>query len=56
MNHALDTFGDRAKALSWLATPNPALNDAQPVDLVQTSKGAEQVEEILTRIDYGIFS
>ncbi len=56
MAHAVDTFGDPAKARSWLVTPNPALNNAQPVELAHTSEGAAQVEEVLTRIDYGIFS
>ena len=56
MAHALETFGDLVKARSWLATPNPALNNAQPLELAHTARGAEQVDEILTRIDYGIFS
>jgi putative toxin-antitoxin system antitoxin component (TIGR02293 family) len=56
MAHALDTFGTADKARSWLATPNPALNDEEPLELARTAKGAERVEEVLTRIDYGIFS
>jgi putative toxin-antitoxin system antitoxin component (TIGR02293 family) len=56
MAHALDTFGDERKARSWLTTPNPVLDDREPFDLAQTPEGARRVEEILTRIDYGIFS
>jgi putative toxin-antitoxin system antitoxin component (TIGR02293 family) len=53
---ALDTFGDEQKAKSWLTTPNPVLNNQEPVQLARTADGARRVEEVLTRIDYGMFS
>ncbi len=56
MRHALDTFGNKVKALSWLSTPNPALDNAQPIELLEFPGGAERVEEVLIRIDYGIYS
>ncbi len=56
MAHALDTFGDEKRAKSWLTTPNPVLNDQEPVQLARTADGARRVEEVLTRIDYGLFS
>jgi putative toxin-antitoxin system antitoxin component (TIGR02293 family) len=56
VTHALDTFGDLEKAQSWLVTPNPALNDQEPAKLARTPDGTERVEEVLTRIDYGVFS
>lgn len=56
MAHALDTFGSKEKARSWLATPNPSLSDQRPIELARTIEGAERVDEVLTRIDYGIFS
>ena len=56
MAHALDTFGDDRKAKSWLSTPNPALDNQEPIRLVGTAEGVRQVDEVLTRIDYGIFS
>jgi putative toxin-antitoxin system antitoxin component (TIGR02293 family) len=56
MAHALDTFGDEQKAKSWLTTPNPVLNDQEPVQFARTSEGARLIEEVLTRIDYGMFS
>jgi hypothetical protein len=40
----------------WLTTPNPVLCNLQPIEIANTSEGAAQVEEVLTRIDYGIFS
>jgi putative toxin-antitoxin system antitoxin component (TIGR02293 family) len=56
MAHALDTFGDDRKAKSWLSTPNPALDDQPPICLVGTEEGTRRVDEVLTRIDYGMFS
>jgi putative toxin-antitoxin system antitoxin component (TIGR02293 family) len=54
--HALDTFGSTETADSWLDTPNAALRNQKPRTLANTAEGARQVEEVLTRIDYGIFS
>lgn len=54
--HALDTFGNAEIAESWLDTPNAALRNQTPRMLVNTAEGAKQVEEVLTRIDYGVFS
>jgi len=56
MAHALDTFGDEHRAKSWLTTPNPVLNNLEPVEIAQTPDGARRVEEVLIRIDYGMFS
>ena len=54
--HALDTFGNPETAESWLNTPNAALRNQTPRTVANTAEGAQQVEEVLTRIDYGIFS
>ena len=56
MAHAVDTFGDPMKARAWLTTPNPVLSNLQPIEIARTSDGLARVEEVLTRIDYGIFS
>lgn len=56
MVHAVETFGDSQKAKAWLATPNRALGQRRPLDLMGDSEGCRQVDEILGRIDHGIFS
>lgn len=56
MAHAVETFGNPVKAKAWLTTPNPVLSNEQPIELAQTAEGAARVEEVLIRIDYGIFS
>lgn len=52
---ARDTLGSTAKAREWLQTPNRALGGEKPLDLLDTDLGARQVEEVLLRLDHGIF-
>lgn len=56
ISQAVDTLGSIDKARVWLKTPNRALGGDVPLDLLDTDIGARQVEEILLRLDYGIFS
>lgn len=53
--HAEDVFGSADKARDWLLAPNRALGHT-PVDLLDTDAGTEAVEEVLYRIEHGIFS
>jgi putative toxin-antitoxin system antitoxin component (TIGR02293 family) len=56
MAHAIDTFGSETKASSWLRTPNLVLADQAPLDLLDTDAGVRQVETVLGRIEYGVYS
>ena len=40
----------------WLHTANRALGGQMPLQLLDTDLGSRQVEEILGRIEYGVFS
>jgi len=53
---AIETLGTEAKATNWMRTPNRALGGAVPLYLTSTDIGARQVEEVLARIEHGIFS
>jgi putative toxin-antitoxin system antitoxin component (TIGR02293 family) len=53
---AYGVFGEEAKAATWLARPNRALNGEVPIRLLDTDVGARQVEDILGRIEYGVVS
>ncbi|MFC6645831.1 antitoxin Xre/MbcA/ParS toxin-binding domain-containing protein [Granulicella cerasi] len=53
---AEDTLGSSAKASRWLQSPNLALGEEVPLDLLDTDAGAKTVETILLRIDYGVYS
>jgi putative toxin-antitoxin system antitoxin component (TIGR02293 family) len=54
--HARETFDDLANAVQWLQTPNRALRGEKPIDLLDTDTGVQQVETVLGRIAYGVFS
>lgn len=51
----LEVFGERKKFKLWLDTPNFALGNLKPKELLKDSSGKELVISELTRINYGIF-
>ena len=52
---ASQTFESDELALDWLRTPNHALAEQLPLDLLDTSLGAEMVMDTLGRIEHGVF-
>jgi putative toxin-antitoxin system antitoxin component (TIGR02293 family) len=52
----IDLFEDTKKALTWLQTPKNSLAGITPLAILSTEEGAKQVEEILYRTEYGIYS
>jgi putative toxin-antitoxin system antitoxin component (TIGR02293 family) len=53
---ALEVFGDSDRAMQWMREENPALRNEQPIHVMQTDKGREEVMNILGRIEHGILS
>lgn len=51
----LDVFGSTEKLKLWLNTPNFALGNLKPIELLKDSYGKELVISELTRISHGIF-
>ncbi len=56
LSQAIEVLGSIDKARLWLKTPNRALGCETPLDLLDTDIGTRQVEEVLLRLNYGIFS
>ena len=54
--HALEVFRDRDKAAAWVNRPNHVLGGCTPLSLLDTAIGVDQVDELLGRIEHGIFS
>jgi len=50
----LDVFGNIDKLKLWLNSPNYALGNLKPIELLKDSYGKELVISELTRINYGI--
>ncbi len=53
---AADTLGNGEKAAAWLKTPNRALRGGRPLDQLDTDPGVREVEDVLGRIAYGVYS
>ncbi len=49
-----EVFSNQEKALHWLSSPNPSLDGLTPLEAAATDKGYQEVEDILTRIEYGV--
>ena len=54
--NAAETLGSEEKASQWLKTPNRALRGQAPLDQLDTDPGVREVEDILGRISYGVYS
>jgi putative toxin-antitoxin system antitoxin component (TIGR02293 family) len=52
----IEVFGDEAKALRWLETPNFALGKQRPFELLGSEEGIQLVLDTLGRIEYGVFA
>jgi putative toxin-antitoxin system antitoxin component (TIGR02293 family) len=53
---AAETLGTGDKATAWLKTPNRALRGGRPLDQLDTDPGVREVEDLLGRISYGVYS
>ena len=56
VRQAADLFGDIQKARAWLKHPQYGLGGAVPLDYARTETGAREVENLLGRIKYGVYS
>jgi putative toxin-antitoxin system antitoxin component (TIGR02293 family) len=54
---AVDLFeGDVAAANRWLQTPQEVLGNQTPLELASTDVGAREVENLILRLEQGVFS
>ncbi|OLC17191.1 MAG: hypothetical protein AUH29_02810 [Candidatus Rokubacteria bacterium 13_1_40CM_69_27] len=53
---AEEILGTREKAAAWLRAPNRVLGGPSPLDCLDTDLGAQKVEQLLHRIEYGVYS
>ena len=56
LEHAAKIFGSTENARAWLKHPQRGLGGAIPLDYAETEVGAREVEKLLGRIDYGVYS
>lgn len=48
--------GDTEKAARWFVQPNRALGDISPLEMAATETGAREVENLIGRLEHGVFS
>lgn len=53
---ATEVFGTQAEAEAWLDRSALALDGRKPIDLLSTPAGVRSVEELLTRLEYGVYT
>jgi putative toxin-antitoxin system antitoxin component (TIGR02293 family) len=53
---ASDVLEDEAAAVRWLRSPQRALGEVKPLDLASTDAGAREVEQLLGRLEHGVFT
>ena len=56
LERAQEVFGNAEKARGWMNTQLVAFDGETPLERADTSIGASQVEDVLGRIDYGVYS
>jgi len=52
--HANRVFEDPEESADWIQSPNAALGKQQPLNLLDTDIGVQQVDQVLGRIEHGI--
>lgn len=48
--------GNVTAAVNWLTSPKKALNHFSPMALARTELGAKEVEDLIGRLEHGVFS
>jgi putative toxin-antitoxin system antitoxin component (TIGR02293 family) len=56
LKQAVDLFGSVERGRSWLKFPQRGLGGAVPLDYAQTEGGALEVERLLGRIEYSVYT
>jgi putative toxin-antitoxin system antitoxin component (TIGR02293 family) len=54
--HATRVFGSQEAAESWLGRPAVGLDQRRPLDLMATPVGLALVEQLLGRIEHGVYA
>jgi putative toxin-antitoxin system antitoxin component (TIGR02293 family) len=56
MGKAIEVFDSEESARQWLTSPQYGLGGAVPLEYAETEVGAREVEDLLGRIEYGVYS
>jgi putative toxin-antitoxin system antitoxin component (TIGR02293 family) len=56
LSKAITVFGSQDEANKWLKSPQFGLGGAVPLDFAKSEVGAREVEKLLGRIEYGVYT
>jgi putative toxin-antitoxin system antitoxin component (TIGR02293 family) len=56
MGKAVEVLESEEKAREWLGSPQFGLGGSVPLEYAETEVGAREVEDLLGRIEYGVYS
>ena len=56
MGKAVEVLESEENARQWLTSPQFGLGGAVPLDYAETEVGAREVEDLLGRVEYGVYS
>lgn len=56
LDRARQVFGGEAEAADWLTHENLALGHATPLRMADTELGAREVEDLLGRLEHGVYA
>jgi len=54
--HGFDVFGSEDTFIKWLNAPNRALGMVTPFSMLHTQYGRQEVQNVLGRIEWGVYS
>lgn len=52
---AVDYFGEQATARDWLGRPVRGLGGRSPLEFAETEMGAREVEDLIGRLEHGVY-
>ena len=56
MGRAVEVLESMDHARQWLTSPQLGLGGSVPLEYAETEVGAREVEDLLGRIEYGVYS
>lgn len=56
LSWAVHVLEDTSSAMAWLRRPQTGLGGRIPLEIMITGTGAQQVEELLGQIEYGVYA
>lgn len=56
LGKAMDVLEGQENARRWLSSPQTGLGGAVPLEYARTEVGAREVDDLLTRIDHGVYA